>query len=138
MKSGSTTWAKSPITRPGRKSGRRGVFRVVQRLDGFVSADAPYQGGQFTTRPLRFEGRKLVLNIDTSAVGFAQVGLQNPDGSAIEGFEVENCVYINGDHFDKEVEWLDRGKDVSEIAGRPVQLVFRMRGSKLYSMQFVE
>src|SRR6185436_12145894 len=32
---------------------RKGVVsRLVQRLDGFVSADAPLSGGQFTTVPL--------------------------------------------------------------------------------------
>jgi hypothetical protein len=33
---------------------------------------------------------------------------------------------------------LEKGTDVSALAGKPVQLVFRMRGTKLYSLQFVE
>lgn len=118
---------------------RRGVFRVVQRLDGFVSADTPYdRAGELVTRPLVFEGDRLVLNIDTEATGYAQVGILDERGRPIPGFEVDSSVYINGDFIEKEVEWLGKGTDVSELAGRTIQLVFRMRGSKLYAMQFVE
>ena len=118
--------------------GREAVFRVVQRFDGFVSADTPYEGGRFVTRPLTFDGNRLVLNIDTGATGYAQVGLLDKDGKPIEGFAVDDCVYINGDHIEIEVEWLGKGTDVSALAGRPVQVVFQSRGTRLYSMQFVD
>lgn len=115
----------------------RGVYRLVQRLDGFVSLDSPY-GREVTavTKPLVFDGNRLQLNIDTDAVGYAQVGFLNESGEPVEGFGVEDCVYINGDFVAGDVEWLS-GKDVSALAGRTVQIVFRMRGSKLYAMQFV-
>lgn len=117
---------------------RRGVFRVVQRLDGFVSADTPYDTtGVLVTKPLVFEGNRLVLNIDTDATGYAQVGILDENGRPIEGFSLDDCVYINGDFIEKEVEWLRKGTDVSALEGRTVQLVFRMRGSKLFAMQFV-
>jgi len=119
------------------RGGREAIFRVVQRLDGFISADTPYTGGKFVTRPLTFDGNRLALNIDTGATGYAQVGLLDEAGKPIDGFSVENCVYINGDHIEIEVEWLDKGTDVSAVAGRPVQLVFQTRGTKLYSLQFV-
>jgi hypothetical protein len=118
--------------------GREAVFRVVQRLDGFVSADTPYEGGRLVTRPLTFKGNRLVLNIDTGATGYAQVGLLDKDGKLIEGFTVDDCVYINGDHIEIEVEWLGKGTDVSALAGRPVQIVFQLRGTRLYSLQFVD
>ena len=55
---------------------KRAVYRLVQRLDGFVSADAPYANeGTILTRPLVFSGNRLVLNIDTGAAGYARVGL---------------------------------------------------------------
>jgi len=113
------------------------IFRAVQRFDGFVSADTPYQGGSLTTRPLAFRGNRLILNIDTGATGFAQVGVLDEHGVPIPGFELDSCVYVNGNHIETEVEWLDRGADVGELAGRTVKLVFRSRGTKLYSMQFV-
>jgi hypothetical protein len=117
--------------------GREAVFRVIQRLDGFVSADTTYTGGMLATRPLTFQGNRLALNIDTGATGYAQVGILDERGKPIDGFGVDDCVYINGDFIDAEVEWLNKGTDVSSLAGKPVQLVFRSRGTKLYSLQFV-
>ena len=116
----------------------RAVYRVVQRLDGFVSADTPYEKeGTVITKPLVFKGNRLILNINTSAAGFAQVGILDENGKQYDGFEVDNCVYINGNFIEHEVEWLKKGKDLSSLEGKTIQLVFRMRGSKLYAMQFV-
>ncbi|TWU27511.1 hypothetical protein Pla144_22850 [Bythopirellula polymerisocia] len=124
-------WKKNPTA-------REAVFRVVQRFDGFVSADTPYTGGTMTTRPLVFSGNRLVINLDTDATGYAQVGLLDEHGAPIEGFELDECIYLNGDFIDTEVEWLKAGKDVSALAGRTIKVVVRSRGTKLYSMQFVE
>jgi hypothetical protein len=118
------------------------IHRLVQRVDGFVSADAPYTGGMLTTKPLRFAGNRLVLNVDTDAAGYAQVGFVDEQGAPIPGFSVDECVYVNGDAIDYEVEWLGKGekvmKDVSALAGRTVQIVVRMRGTSLYALQFVK
>jgi hypothetical protein len=140
----------------------RAVYRLVQRLDGFVSADTPYETeGTIITRPLTFKGNRLVLNIDTNAAGYAQVGFVDEHGKPVEGFSVDDCVYINGDFIEVEAEWIKnrdqlkipRGqsiedvlpeagklqihKDVSSLEGKTVQLVLRMRGAKLYAMQFL-
>jgi len=141
----------------------RAVYRTVQRFDGFVSADTPYdKAGVIVTKPMKFKGNRLVLNIDTGAAGYAQVGFLDENGMPIKGFSVDDCVYINGDFIEKEVEWITNqevlpdiqgmdeeelfaeakklqfNKDVSELEGKTVQLVFRMRGAKLYSMQFLQ
>jgi len=113
------------------------LIRLVQRLDGFVAAEAAYTGGTLKTRLLKCQGNRLKLNIDTGAVGYAQVGLLDESGQPIAGFSVDECVYINGDFVDAPVEWMKRGTDVSSLEGRTVQLVFRMRGAKLFAMQFV-
>lgn len=141
----------------------RAIYRTVQQLDRFVSADAPYDHeALIITRPMTFTGERLILNIDTDAAGYAQVGFLDEKGEPIEGFAVDDCVYINGDFFDKEVEWIsniaafggfegkseeeifaEAGKltftrDVSPLQGRTLRLVFRLRGAKLYAMQFAE
>jgi len=116
----------------------RGVYRVVQRLDGFVSLDSPYDREiSVVTKPLVFNGDRLQLNIDTDAVGYAQVGFLDENGEPIDGFTVDDGLYINGDFIAGEVEWLN-GADVSALAGKTVQIVLRMRGAKLYAMQFVD
>ena len=112
------------------------LYRYVQRLDGFVAAVADYTGGEMKSKPLRFEGNRLLLNVDTGAVGFVQVGFVDERGRPIPGYSVDDCIYVNGDFLDTAVEWLGKGSDVSALAGRVVQLVFRMRGAKLYALQF--
>jgi hypothetical protein len=112
------------------------LYRLVQRVDGFVAAEAAYTGGMLKTRTLTFAGNRLRLNIDTGAAGYAQVGFLDADGNPIPGFSVDEGIYINGDFLDTPVEWVKRGANVSALSGRPVQIVFRMRGTKLYAMQF--
>lgn len=118
------------------------IHRLVQRVDGFVSADAAYTGGEFTTKPFRFSGKRLTLNIDTAATGYAQVGFVDEAGAPIPGFGVDQCIYINGDEIDYPVEWLNpqlqRNSDVSALAGHTVRLVVRMHGTSLYALQFHE
>ncbi len=117
----------------------RAVYRLVQRRDGFVSIDSPYANdARIVTKPFVFEGNRLTFNIDAGATGYAQVGFLDESGKPVEGLSVDDCIYINGDFVKTEVEWLGKGKEIGNLAGRTVQLVIRMRGSKLYAMQFVD
>ena len=70
-------------------------------------------------------------------MGYVQVGFLDAEGNPIEGFNVDDCVYINGDFIEKEIEWMEKGTDISELEGKTIQVVFRTRGSKIYAMQFV-
>jgi hypothetical protein len=65
---------------------RTGIGRAILRLDGFMSADAPYEGGEFVTVPLRYEGDALELNLDTSGGGYAQIELLDEGGKPIPGY----------------------------------------------------
>jgi len=113
------------------------IIRVVQRLDGFVSADADYTGGSLTTPALRFAGRHLELNINCSALGEARVAILAEDGTAVDGFSADQCDPIRGNFVTKQVSWQGNA-DVSTLADRPVKLRFVMRAAKLYAFQFVE
>ncbi|MEZ5275119.1 MAG: LamG-like jellyroll fold domain-containing protein [Opitutaceae bacterium] len=125
--------------RKSRPDGRRGVFRTVNRLDRFVAAEAPYdEEGLLMSRPLIFDGRRLSLNVDTGATGFLQVGLVAGDGRPLEGYGLDDCIYVNGNDLDATVQWLDRGSDLSALAGQPVRLIIRMRGARLFALQFAD
>jgi hypothetical protein len=76
--------------------------------------------------------------VDTGATGFVQIGLTRGDGRPIEGFGVDDGVYVNGNELDYTVEWLERGADLSALAGQPVRMVIRMRGSRLFALQFTD
>lgn len=114
----------------------RGVYRLVQRLDGFVSMDSPYEKEVIAiTKPLKFTGNTMNINIDTDATGYTQIGFIDENGGPIDGYSVDDCIYLNGDFVNTQVEW-SNGSDVSFLEGRTIQIVFRMRGSKVYAFQF--
>ena len=56
----------------------------------------------------------------------------------IPGFSVDDCVYVNGDFVNIPVEWLHKGSDLSPLEGKTVRVVFRMRGARLFAMQFAK
>lgn len=143
------------------KLDQRAVIKLKQRLDGFVSLDSPYEKEVYAeTKPFTFKGNKLHLNVDTDAAGYIQVGFMDENGNDIPGFSVDDCIYINGDFVDTQVEYIkNRDKlivvsnkyeedqsttaikaitstDLSALEGKTVKLIFRMRGSKLYALQF--
>jgi hypothetical protein len=112
------------------------ISRLVLRRDGFVSAQAAYTGGEFTTPPLKFSGRELVLNVDTSAAGLARCELLDANGAALEGFRVADCDLIHtANEVDRPVKWRGKG-DLSALAGKPVRLRVVFRDADLYAFQF--
>ena len=109
------------------------LVRLTQRLDGFVSLDAGDEVGTVVTRPLVFEGQKLVLNV--AAQGSLAVGLLDEAGRPIPGFRLAECDPISVDSVRKTVSW--RGHDeVTRLAGQVVRLQLRMQNAKLFAFQF--
>lgn len=113
------------------------IRRYTLRLDGFVSVNAGWKGGELITRSLKFAGDRLELNFSTSAAGDIQVEIQDADGKPIPGFSLEDCAGIFGDEIDRVVEWKD-GADVSSLSGRPVRLRFMLKDADLYALKFSE
>jgi len=110
--------------------------RYTLRLDGFVSVNAGWQGGELVTRPFLFEGDRLALNFATSAAGSIKVEFQDSDGTPMPGFTLEDSAEVFGDAIDRTVVWTD-GTDVSSLAGKTVRLRFALKDADLYSFQFV-
>lgn len=115
----------------------RRVYRLVQRMDGFVSIVAPYESvGEVVTKPLRFEGNRLSLNINTDAHGYATVAILDENYRPIPGFGHDEAVFINGNHIQIDAQWLDKGTNLKSLAGQTVRVSIRMQGSNLYAIQF--
>jgi hypothetical protein len=111
------------------------VRRYTLRLDGFASVNAPFDGGEMTTKPFSFSGSRLSLNYATSAAGSIRVEVQNEAGRALPGFSLADCPEIIGDQIERIVTWRDT-PDLRALAGRPVRLRFSLKDADLYSMQF--
>lgn len=109
--------------------------RMTLRLDGFVSVNGPYDGGEFLTKLLTFTGKALEINYSTSAAGGIQVEIQHPDGRPVEGYALEDCREIIGDEISRIVTWKE-GSDVSGLSGKPVRLRFLLKDADLFSIRF--
>ncbi len=114
---------------------RRGVLR----LDGMVSVNAGYHGGEFVTKPFTYQGDSLVLNFETSAAGSIRLELQDERGRPISGYELENFPPLWGDKIEHTVAWTANpqwGTSLKKLEGLPIRLRVVLRDADLYSMQF--
>jgi hypothetical protein len=116
---------------------RTGISRAIMRLDGFISADAEFGGGELTTPAVRFDGDQLELNVDTSAGGVVYVELLDEQGRPIPGYTRAEAKTICGNSVRMPVQW-NAKQSVGELSGTPVKLHFIMRDCKLYAFQFVK
>ena len=105
------------------------------RLDGFVSINANKYPGTLTTKPVTFNGRRLVINYATSDSGSIRVALQDESGLPLPPYALESCREITGDEIEYTVNW-KHGDDVSSLAGREIRLQFTMTHAKLFSFRF--
>jgi len=101
------------------------------RRDGFVSMDADEKGGTLTTRPVRFKGKYLFVNVDAPR-GELRVEVLDRDGRVIAPFTRAACTPIADDKTLCPVSW--RGADdLSSLAGRDVRFRFHLRNGRLYA-----
>lgn len=103
--------------------------RFSLRLDGFVSCHGPYRGAVVSLRPFTFSGRRLSLNLATSAAGSVRVRLVGA-GRTLESTEVF------GDHPDRTVTF--DGGDPGSLAGQPVTMELELRDADVYAFQFTD
>jgi len=113
------------------------MMRYTLRYDGFISVNAPYSGGEMTTKPFTFRGKQLSINYTTSAPGSVRVEIQDAAGKPIPGFTLADSAEIIGDEIERTVAWKN-GSDVSQLTLRPIRLRFVMKAADLYSFQFVK
>lgn len=109
--------------------------RFVLCTDGFASVHAGADPVEMVTRPLRFTGKKLVINFATSAGGNLCVEIQDADGKPFAGFALKDCRGLVGDAIEQTVTWA-KGNSVDSLAGKPVILRFVMNEADLFALRF--
>ncbi|MFQ5808137.1 MAG: glycosyl hydrolase family 32, partial [Armatimonadota bacterium] len=117
---------------PGsRTSGVCSTGLATLRRDGFASMDAGGEEGTLTTRPVRFTGKHLFVNVDAPD-GELRVEILDEKGKPLPRFSRGRCVPVQGDATLAPVKW--RGaKDLSRLAGEPVRFRFHLTNGRLYS-----
>lgn len=103
---------------------------TVLRRDGFVSLDAAGEGC-ITTKPLKFVGKSLFLNI-SAPKGQATVEILGADGKPVPGFAQQDAVPVVGDDVRIPVSWKG-GTDVGSLAGKTVALRIYLKAASLYA-----
>jgi hypothetical protein len=109
--------------------------RYSLRTDGFVSMNAGYSGGEFTTRPFVFSGSELELNYSTSAVGSVQVEIQDDEGRSFPGLSLADAPEKFGDEIDGVYNW-NSDESPGGLAGTTVRLRFVLKDADMYAFRF--
>ncbi len=114
------------------------VSRATFKRDRVVGIEAGDEPGRFSTRPLSFEGDRLVVNVEpTGPSPELRVQLLNgADGSTIEGYTFDQCRVITSDELDGAVVWTGRDRIGPEVSRGAVCLHFTLRDVRLYAFQF--
>ena len=93
--------------------------------------------GHFTTRPLRFKGQNLILNVEPAGPeAEMKVQLLSADGEVIPGYTFDDCTAITEDLLDAQIKWTGKDYIGPEISEKPVRLHFRFRNMRIYAFQF--
>ncbi len=109
--------------------------RYVLPFDRFASVNAPFRGGEFTTHPLVFQGRTLLLNFSSSIAGGIRVEIRDAEGKPLDGYTLADSVETVGNAVERPVTW-KKDADVSSLSGKPVRLRFVMKEADLYALRF--
>src|SRR5262245_27081611 len=103
----------------------------VLRRDGFASMDGGKEGGTLTTRPVRFRGRHLFVNLDAPD-GELRAEVLGRDGQVIAPFTRAGCGPARGDRTRLAVRW-QGAADLAKLAGQPVRFRFTLANGRLYA-----
>jgi len=104
---------------------------ATMRRDGFASMNADNEFGMLTTRPVKFKGKYLFVNVDAPE-GELWAEVLDLDGKVIQPFTKDNCNPIIGDTTLQQVFW--KGVDsLSVLTGQVVRFRFYLKNGSFYS-----
>jgi hypothetical protein len=93
--------------------------------------DAADAEGALSTRPIRFSGKYLFVNVDAPS-GELRVEALDEKGKVIDPFARTYCEPIRVDRTLQRVKWRDAA-DLSSLSGKTIRLRFHLKNGKLYS-----
>ena len=106
------------------------IYRI--RRDGFCGLEATGYGAKVVTKCLELLAPDLCFNL-RSDCGWARFALLTPEGTAIPGFDFDDCVPFE---FDNQVAvrpiWKEHS--VSEVLGRQLRIAVELNSSILHSI----
>ena len=100
------------------------------RRDGFASLDTETEG-VLTTRPVRFSGKHLFVNLAAPS-GELRVEVLDERGSVLAPFSSTNCAPLKGDATKLAVRW-QGADDLKALIGKPVKFRFTLRRGQIFA-----
>ena len=109
------------------------------KRDRVLGIEGRGEGGHFSTRPVSFEGSRLVINAEpTGPDPELQVQfLSSETNDPIEGYTFQQCRAINTDGLDTPVVWEGKERIGGEVSRESVRLHFKVRSMRVYAFQFL-
>lgn len=104
---------------------------AVLRRDGFVSFSAEKAKGTLLTRPVKFTGEYLFVNVNCPK-GELKVEVLDMDNNILLGYAADDCRPISLDSTITVIKWRNK-KDLSAFKDTPVRFKFYLTNGDLYS-----
>ncbi len=101
------------------------------RRDGFYSMNAGATQGVLVTRPVKFTGKYLFVNVKDPQ-GYLQAEILDANGNVISPFTAQNSLALSLDSTLQQVTW-GGVNDLSSLIGQTVQFRFYLTNGELYS-----
>lgn len=121
-----------PTTKPYHSLG---VGLATLRLDGFASLQTQaQQSGDFTTKPLRFEGNRLEINARCRKDGWIKAELLDSSGKPLPGFTMDDCEAFDGDSIRHTIKW--QGKAKFDDTPPIVRVRVKLHAAEIFALQF--
>jgi hypothetical protein len=100
---------------------RRRPVRVIPGVDS----------GMLTTRPVRFSGEQLFVNVELADGGELRAEILDGGGAVIAPFDRSTCVPVTAGGTRQRVTW--RAGTLKAVAGKAVRIRFTLTAGNLYS-----
>ena len=133
-----------PVERKKGAGSESGLVRAAVREDGFVSLSSRGRG-TFWTVPFELNSDSIGINAETLYSGYLRcqilssspvdVGSDTRFIRDMEGYTLDDCQPIVGDHIDAPLTWNGSG-DLSHLRGQMVRLKFDLYKADLYAIRF--
>lgn len=104
-------------------------------LDRFAGFSASAKPGELITKPLIFEGAKLLFNFSTSAAGGICVELQSGNGEPLPQYGLEDCDELIGNEIERAVSWGGQ-QSIEALQGKAIRLRVVIRDADLFALRF--
>jgi hypothetical protein len=108
------------------------VGLATLRKDGFASLAAGFDGGRVTTRRIRFEGKRLLINAQANHFARVCVEVLDEAGDVVPGYSADDCLPMTTNEIEFPTRWRDCA-DLGKLIGQSVQLRFYLSNAQLYA-----